>query len=452
MTPHDFFPRRRRGSRRRGILRSGILRSGALFPDEALPGGTFPGWAAPARCALLLAAGLLAGCDGEALRSDAPVELRDSAGVTIVESSGPGAWEDGGGWRAVEDLELGGDGRPGTDFGHVTDVAVDRDGRIYVLDGFASEVRVFGPDGAFLRSLGGAGEGPGELSRFATDVIVSGDTVLVADGVRGRVTRHSTDGEVLEALRLPPGLGGQSWWSLLPDGAFAVRAVEREVSPEGRWTGRDRLLRLDPSTSEVDTLLVFDYEASDIGGPGSPIAPIFVDAPSWAILPDGRIAWTSLHRPRLRIHDPDGALRRIVAHGAWRAAPLTEAERERLVERLGVKMEMLGSSAAALDGIDVTAPDSLPVLTGVLSGPDSTIWVRRMGGVGRVHPMALNAAAGSPYLGGPSWDVLDAEGRYLGTVTLPPRFTPFLVTDSAVYGVRLDELDVERVTRLRLER
>ena len=45
-----------------------------------------------------------------------------------------------------------GDGPQG--FGRIHDLAVDRAGRIYVLDVGSKEVRVFGRDGAYLRDHG----------------------------------------------------------------------------------------------------------------------------------------------------------------------------------------------------------------------------------------------------------------------------------------------------------
>jgi len=48
-------------------------------------------------------------------------------------------------------------------FGQVSGLALDAEGRIYVADRQASEVRVFTPDGAHLFTFGRAGSGPGEM-------------------------------------------------------------------------------------------------------------------------------------------------------------------------------------------------------------------------------------------------------------------------------------------------
>ena len=41
--------------------------------------------------------------------------------------------------------------------------------------------------------------------------------------------------------------------------------------------------------------------------------------------------------------------------------------------------------------------------------------------------------------------MLDAEGRWLGAVTMPGRFRPYQIGDTGILGVLRDELDVERV-------
>ncbi len=53
-------------------------------------------------------------------------------------------------------------------------------------------------------------------------------------------------------------------------------------------------------------------------------------------------------------------------------------------------------------------------------------------------------------LGAPEWDVFDAEGRYLGVVTMPDRFAPRLFRGDHIYGVWRDELDVQYVLRLKI--
>ncbi len=89
--------------------------------------------------------------------------------------------------EATETLRLGSVDDPDVGFSSIADMAVDRDGLLYVLDTQAVEVRVF--DGATrVRTIGGAGGGPGELrgpgSMGLRWVIRSGSSISTAAGSR----------------------------------------------------------------------------------------------------------------------------------------------------------------------------------------------------------------------------------------------------------------------------
>ena len=388
--------------------------------------------------------------------TDAPAagwsgEVRDSAGVAVVRNTGAPMWSDGEAWRASEDLTIGGDeARPETLFGHVADVAVDDAGRMYVLDQQAQAVRVFRPDGRTVGTIGRPGEGPGELGRFTFSALVRGDTLLVVDWGQGRLSRFGTDGAFLASERLPTTGAARSWWAAGPDGPL-FRSLERYTDDEGRWQGRDVLLRY-RGEGTADTVLAFDYPQSDIGLRGAPNVPLVINTPSWTVLDDGRVAWLTLEDPRIRIHAPDGRLVRTVGSDVWTARAPTAAENRALEEKLGEKLEMLGGSRDAASQIPVEHPERLPAITAVQAGPDSTLWVQRMGAVEDVHPMAVNSPDPPSGWGGTTWDVLDREGRWMGSVELPAGFRLFRTRGDRLYGVRRGELDVEEVVRLRLER
>ena len=50
------------------------------------------------------------------------------------------------------------------------------------------------------------------------------------------------------------------------------------------------------------------------------------------------------------------------------------------------------------------------------------------------------------------WDVFDREGRYLGVVQEPERFFGYRFVDDKMYGTWTDELDVQYVMVLELDR
>jgi len=83
------------------------------------------------------------------------------------------------------------------DFSKPTNVAVDKEGLVYVTDTWNDRVEIFDPDGKFIRTWGKAGDGPGYFARpkgIATD----GDGhVWVADSVQDRVQVFTPEGQLL---------------------------------------------------------------------------------------------------------------------------------------------------------------------------------------------------------------------------------------------------------------
>lgn len=391
---------------------------------------------------------LALGCTPGGASDDAAAwsgEIVDSAGVAIVLNPlapSDGAW---GQWRVEERLAVGPTpGRPETDFGYVADAALDAD-TLYVLDQFAQTVHVFAPDGALVRGIGGPGEGPGELSRFATTLLLGDtDTVMIADWGRARMHRFGRDGRFFDALSLPVE-GSRSWWRVAGDGRVHFRALTRYVGNDGRWRGNDLLLRPAATWERPDTVFTFVYAEPDLGGPGRPTLPLVVNAPTWEVLPDGRLVWTTLEDTRLRVHDATGALERLIGAAEWLPRPLASADEAALLELLGDKLVSLGGSRATVEQLDAELPDALPPVTTVRAGPERTMWAQRLGRVADAHPMALNTPDPPTGWGGALWDVLDAEGRRVGTVDLGPRVRVTRISHDRVVGVRRDDLGREEV-------
>ena len=86
-----------------------------------------------------------------------------------------------------------------------SDVAVSNDGRIYVVDGVNSKIRIFDQGGQLVSSFGGPGDGSGQL-RFplGIDLDRSG-TVYVADAGNHRVQIFSPQGNFIAKIDIPPG-------------------------------------------------------------------------------------------------------------------------------------------------------------------------------------------------------------------------------------------------------
>jgi DNA-binding beta-propeller fold protein YncE len=83
------------------------------------------------------------------------------------------------------------------DFSRPTNVAVDKDGNVYVSDTFNNRVEIFDADGTFIREFGKAGDGPGYFARPKGIAVDADGHVWVADAVQDRVQVFTPEGQLL---------------------------------------------------------------------------------------------------------------------------------------------------------------------------------------------------------------------------------------------------------------
>ncbi len=86
-------------------------------------------------------------------------------------------------------------------FGIISDLAIDHDECIYVLDGYNYRVQKFSHNGRFLASFGkGKGEGPGEFLRPKRIAVDSLKRLYVTDMRQFRITVFDSTGEIIATI------------------------------------------------------------------------------------------------------------------------------------------------------------------------------------------------------------------------------------------------------------
>ena len=354
-------------------------------------------------------------------------------GRPVVTTDFPQRGGDAGAWRLVEELGLGnvvGDGPEG--FGDIHDIAVDPTGQIYVLDAGSKEVRAFGRDGAYLRTMAREGEGPGEFrySQTSTNRITwrapgqlwigNGYQLTVVDTLGNEFRRHAwkrpgrswMPGEVPISRRVIAAGTDGSVFSVVnvrllgdPDEGepMVVHVVRSSVSEEHEMLPGDTLM------IESRKMMETAPPATVANRGGSTISL------QWVRPEDPRFVWAVEH---------DGTL--------W----LAHRSRYRFD-----KLTFLGDTVLTVHMGDVPPPPAedsefVPVLAALASSPEGWLWVQRE------EP---EAEAGS------TWDVLDNCGRYRATVTAPVGLRRVEVGEGGeLYGISSDDLDLDFVHRFRL--
>lgn len=379
--------------------------------------------------------------------------VQDSAGVEVVTNTGSGLWAPSEEWTVEQDLRVGqAEGEPEYQFGQIAGVDVDSRGRLYVLDQQAQEVRVFDEGGQFVTRIGKAGSGPGELSQAAGPLFVGpGDTLSVPDVMQQRVTRYGPDGQPVGSYPLPMTGGIPVKWMEAPDQDLIQQAMIMAMPNQPDVEPKNLLLRRDPSGEVEDTVMELPIGRSfDFSG-GSPSITIFESEPTWTIAPDGAFYFGNSDQYRLEQYSPQGELVRVVKKPQERQ-PVTEsdqAEYRRIFEDLW-KQQGMPPEAANMMREALQFADYYPAYANFLGGPEGTLWVQRVQTPDEAgsEPGAFNIQD----TGSATWDVFDPQGRLLGSVTMPPRFTPLVFEGDTLYGIVRDEMDVQYAARMSVRR
>ena len=409
-------------------------RNGRRFTP--VPEGRFA-QAAPGFAVAVPAALLCGGCGpgaDEATGWSGAIDTLPSGEITVSNTADP-IWSPDEVWQAVEELRIGSAMAEGPDlFGRIYSFDVDAWGRIFILDAQAQEVRVFDASGAFVRTIGGRGEGPGEMQQAAKVDLARDGEVWVMDQGRGLVSIFDTAGALLRQEHT-------AWGGMIlpyPGGLDPTGLYSVVVSGSG---GR-LLARFDQSFRPVDTISVpqdpveRDHFRLDLdGGARISSAVPFQGSLHWRLSPAGTV-WTLLtDRYELTETTASGeVLRRVV--NEREAVPVTSEEVDRAVDEDLAWFTQRGGTVNRS-----RIPGTKPPVTTFFVDDEGNLWVERQ------------VAAASERDAHRLFDILDPVGRYLGTLRLPfavDSFVEPVFRDGALHAVTSDELGVQQLVRARI--
>jgi len=401
-----------------------------LFPKDLLQ--------SPVLAAVLLAA---ATCGGEA-PGQGSVTVRDSAGITIVESRAP-RWGQGEEWRVdpepLLDLTTTGSSPEHHEFEWVTDLVTTPDGGLALAESGWKEVRFYDARGHHVRTVGREGEGPGEFDRINDLLELAGDSLGAEDNWMRRLTIYDAQGELgrivsfldVDTRDLFP----------LPDGGFLAHVAAFSLMDEEIEGGLQRqpspIVRLDALGEVRDTVAVgagFEHVVIVVDGEvAGDAGPLFRKSDHMEVR-DGKLYVGAADSLSYEMRDTDGRLLRLVrVPGFDLSVPpeMIEARRERL----------RASRNPIFREIDRQTPDptSLPAYSDLVVDELGNVWLEAFLSLEQQDEPRR-------------WRVFDPEGAWLGEVLLPPRFTVFGIGRHRILGARRDELDVAHPQVLALER
>lgn len=406
------------------LLRSGLVSTGRTNSPTSFAGSHW---------VLFLAALVLGGCD----HPESPVvTVRDSAGVrfTITEF-GPLEFAR---LDTIPVLSLGGRDATGPrQFSRVQGVYLDPEGRLWVADGAAGEVRIFDGDGSHVLTTGGRGGGPGEFRQLRFLGPFHGDSMALWDAAAPRLTVLDPAGVLARTRR--PHIGDEPTpmaHEVFNDGALLAQ-LPRIVSADA----------IEPGRVLADTVRLVRWELA--GDRREAVAA--VPGPLWLWMDRHQVPIPFTANPGFDVHDGavylaagpgfqvrvyrGGDLREVFAVDAPpRAVTTADIEgHRRFVEDFVTAGPMREAYLSARDHPSV--PGRLPGYGSVLLADHGAVWA----GLYSPDPFAET-----------TWHVFRSDGVWSGEIRMPRGFVPHSVRGSRIAGVWFDELGVEQVRVYRL--
>lgn len=362
------------------------------------------------------------------------VVVRDSAGIRIVENGDVAGTEAA--WTVAPEpiLRIGwAEGDP--QFQYVRSGFVGRGGRVVVGDMASNLVYLIAPGGGTVTTVGGSGEGPGEIARLESVLGLGGDSIFVADGGNRRVTlfegpRHLASRHFenihAEATYGPARRLSDGAFVLLPTG-FALR-----IEPEAGWRSYPVLRTTD--FVHVDTVAIFPMMQMRGSDDMNPLYHLGSATPS-----GGAIAYARSDRAEVTWLDAEGNVVRIAR---WDETPRPAGDddwrryEEAYRERLGGRYEPRRIEESLRDRREDFG-GTLPLFRSVHGDPQGNVW---LGEYRLADPTAS------------VYRVISSSGEWVGSIGFPGDIQILDITSTRVLGVETDELDVQAVVLYALRR
>jgi len=371
------------------------------------------------------------------------VERRVSGDTTFVRIVSGSVW--GAPVSVVEEMAIGMlEGPDELTFGEVQEMVPDGNGGVYVFDANPPSLRYYDESGAFVRRVGGRGQGPGEYEDAVLALAILSDGRLVLrDARNGRLNFYRPDGTPAGTQPVASGLFTSQAMTVDDRDHVYLKILTGPVPRDAPWPVG--LLHLDPEGAIVDTIPSPAFPGEPLDSPNG----VFLTSKEWVMTKRGQIVVGVSDRYLFDIRNRDGTVVRVEKE--WTPVPVLQEERDEQQARLDWQWERQGQyMTAAMQPV----PDHKPAFRGFSAGLDGTIWVQ-------VHATAEKREAtpsDDPEAPAPAtwveprvYHVFEDDGSYLGEVRIPPRTSIMVFSRDRLWGIRRGELDEQYVVRLRVQ-
>jgi hypothetical protein len=332
--------------------------------------------------------------------------IEEADGITVVKNPKEPMYGDDI-FLLEEDLSIGEEGK-GDEyiFSNISDIAVDKTGKIYILDIGEAHIRVFDKNGKYTKTIGNKGQGPGEMSSPTSLQITPHDEIVVNDWIARKIHFFQIDGNFLRSV------------SQRDMGFFTDPKINKKEYITASYLIMDNevtyvLKQFNPELKDFITIfskVILKYPNFN---------PFFPQC-YWDIIDEDNLVWGFADKYELNIIDAAGkTVRKITKE--YDPVKITDEEKEKITEGLQ-------------GGVNLIWKDH--------HNPFIYLCVDD---VGRIYTQTYEKAPKSGYY---YHDVFDHEGKYMAKIPLKSR--PYVINKGKLYTIEEDEEGYQLVKRYRV--
>jgi len=296
-------------------------------------------------------------------------------------------------------------------FTNIKELCVDDHGNIYVLDPNQKSIKKFNSKGEFLGSVGKPGQGPGEYG-WPWDISVNNNRLVVFDIIYRKIITYSPDGEYIKHI------------STFKKGQ--LRDIEMNSNQEfivqqlvSEHKNTYQLIRFDVNFKKIEVIDSFEREKI-------PILESIVPDIHWCLTKKDEIIWGYSDRYEIKIQNTRGELTTRILKN-YDPIPVDEKQ---YAEQIKVKF----GGRPPGPQFQQRLPKFHPAFHSILTDDKGRIYI---GIFDKTEEKET------------TYDILDADGRYIARMKLPVR--PFLFKKGKLYTLKQDPEGYFSINRYKMK-
>jgi len=305
-----------------------------------------------------------------------------------------------------EELSIGeADGPVEYMFSNLKNLTVDDRGYIYALDGKEKHIKVYNDEGKYVRTIGRAGQGPGEIGFPRNVCITPQNDVMVPDSANKRLAFFSMEGELIKSIALK-----------------SLRLLETKIDSNREIIGieivtEEKNPRHELKKFNADMKYLCSFDSSPLQNPRN-LNP-FLFSLRWDIDKNDRIVCGYPITYEIKIFDPESNIIKKI---------------EKDYEPLEITKEDIKRTEGMPPGIKLSMPKYYPAFRNFIIDDECRIfvltWEKVPDGDERYY------------------DVFDKEGKYIAKIPLGARTQ--LIKKKKLYSIEEDEEGYHVVKRYKV--